>query len=334
VGEIVGRFHSPASMATDPSRLLRFAYPSSNAADVPTDPPSSRSTNSTAIAATAAASTRVSILLCPAQFCVPADYDRILDDLNKYIPNLGYSVTAPLSRRDWIKVARQLPTRRFFTAELPVEETLRWYFQAMEAGLADILARESESNEKTTICIVGHSIGGWVARAYLAGLSQSSTAIGRAVQQQQRVSSLVTLGTPNTMVDTSLVDQTRGLLSAIAATPSAHPRSFQQRGISVACVASAAIQGQLFTSNVQQLVAATSYGPLSGNWAAVGDGIVPIDLAFLDDPAERVIVDKAEHIHVLPTPWNLWDGTAPSIPLGLDSYFGADAMAKWAPYVR
>lgn len=277
----------------------------------------------------------VSILLCPAQFCVPADYDDILQDLRETLPEgiVSHALTVPLSRTDWIKVARQLPTKEFLTAELPVEETLRWYFAAIEQGIVEILGN-SDDPSNVRICIIGHSIGGWVARAYLGGLSQSSTAVGRAIQEGNLVSSLITLGTPHVLGENALVDQTRGLVSAIEATKACHPRAFQDRGISVACVASCGIQGKFLTTDISELVAASSYGPLSGNWTNVGDGIVPFDLAFLEDPAERILVDQAEHIHVLPTPWNLWDASAPSIRLELESYFSRKAMTKWTSFIR
>ena len=275
----------------------------------------------------------ISILVCPAQFCVPADYDDILQDLRETLPGIGHALTVPLSRTDWIKVARQLPTKEFFTAELPVEETLRWYFASIEQGIAEILAN-SDDPSNVRICIVGHSIGGWVARAYLGGLSRSSTAVGRAVQEGKLVSSLITLGTPHVLGENALVDQTRGLVSAIEATEACHPRAFQDRGINVVCVASCGIQGKFLSTDISELVAASSYGPLSGNWTNVGDGIVPADLAFLEDPAERIMVDQAEHIHVLPTPWNLWDASAPSIRLELESYFSRTAMTKWTAFIQ
>jgi hypothetical protein len=138
-------------------------------------------------------SSRVAILLCPAQFCVPDDYELLFDNLkanydctttpilnynslqtettttnNKNI-TIGTCLVAPLPRTEWIKVARQLPTKDFWDATLPVHKTLGWYFDAMETALADIFAKEGPD---VNICIVGHSIGGWVARAYLGGLSR------------------------------------------------------------------------------------------------------------------------------------------------------------------
>jgi hypothetical protein len=128
-------------------------------------------------------SKRVSLLVCPAQFCVPDDYQVLFDNLRKgeYLLQgkdtdddtidieIGSTLVAPLPRTEWIKVAKQLPTKNFWDATLPVHKTLDWYFDAIEAGLSEILAKEGHD---ANICIIGHSIGGWVARAYLGGLSR------------------------------------------------------------------------------------------------------------------------------------------------------------------
>jgi hypothetical protein len=115
---------------------------------------------------------RVAVLLCPAQFCVPADYEVLFENLREQdrgdAPEIGLCRVAPLPRTEWIKVARNLPTRSFLQAQLPVHSTLSWYFDAMETALAEIYAREGPD---VNVCIIGHSIGGWVARAYLGGLS-------------------------------------------------------------------------------------------------------------------------------------------------------------------
>jgi hypothetical protein len=115
---------------------------------------------------------KVAILVCPAQFCVPDDYQVLFDNLRN-VPELnnivGTCMVAPLPRTEWIKVAKKLPTQDFLQANLPVHDTLNWYFDALETAIADILSKEGPD---VNLCIVGHSIGGWVARAYLGGLSR------------------------------------------------------------------------------------------------------------------------------------------------------------------
>ena len=119
-------------------------------------------------------SRRVALLVCPAQFCVPDDYDVLFENLSKEGlldegVEIGTCRVAPLPRTEWIKVARNLPTPEFLEARLPVHSTLEWYFDAMENAINEIFAIEGPD---VNICIVGHSIGGWVARAFLGGLSR------------------------------------------------------------------------------------------------------------------------------------------------------------------
>jgi len=316
---------------------------------------------------TKSSSRRVAILVCPAQFCVPDDYQVLFDNLaewhsesikssgesgdyNQLIPpTIGTTLVAPLPRTEWIKVAKQLPTRAFLEARLPVAETLSWYFDAMDSALSQIFAAE-KGNDAFSLCIIGHSIGGWVARAYLGGMAGSVTAVQRLAME--RCSSLITLGTPHLSSETALVDQTRGLLRAIEETPACCPQALAARGIEITCVSSSGLDGSFFTTNVEQLVAASSYLPLLGrlsddssnNGVARGDGIVPLDLAFLGAPARRVIVDQCadtqapvRHSHVIPTPWNLIDGYAPSISLPPDtypSYISKGVISQWAPFIR
>lgn len=306
---------------------------------------------------------RVAILLCPAQFCVPADYEELWDALPDAINSIGSdsdSVSAssitidkelsrvvPLSRRDWIKVARQLPTQNFVTANLAVHETLDWYFEALQEGLNSIWAEAAASGdgESVDVALVGHSIGGWVARAYLGGLDRSSTAVSRMAME--RITSLITLGTPHISPDSALVDQTRGLLREIAEAPACSSKSLvEDRGIDVTCVCSSSLSGKFLTTNIEEFIAASSYLPLLGQTSVdtKGDGIVPLDLAFMEEPARKVVLDACpasgkpiRHSHVVPTPWNLVDGYSPSIRLSDDvavSYISPEIVTQWAQYIR
>lgn len=161
------------------------------------------------------------------------------------------------------------------------------------------------------------------------------------------VSSFITLGTPHESPDTALVDQTRGLLREIAETPSCSSSTLvNERGIDVTCICSSSLPGNFLTTNVEEFVAASSYLPLLGKTDASvkGDGIVPLDLAFMEEPARKVVLSECpktgrpiRHIHVLPTPWNLWDPSAKSIELedaDATSYVSPDIVAEWSQFIR
>uniref|UniRef100_A0A7S2SI00 GPI inositol-deacylase n=1 Tax=Eucampia antarctica TaxID=49252 RepID=A0A7S2SI00_9STRA len=282
---------------------------------------------------------KTAVLLCPAQFCVPADYEVLMSLLKKENPSISTCKVTPLPRTEWIKVAKQLPTKPFLDASLSCYKTLDWYFDAMEQALSQIFAEEGND---VKICIVGHSIGGWVARAYLGGLSGSSTAVYRLAQKQ--ISSFITLGTPHSSPDSALVDQTRGLLKEVERSSSCSSQALADRGIDLTCVGSSGLSGKIFTSDLEEIVAATSYFPLIGSIGenVRGDGIIPEDLAFMEEPARRITIEKCyetgspvRHAHVLPTPWNLWDGEAPSIPLPDDFvWYGSNSVVgEWSKFI-
>ena len=288
----------------------------------------------------ASSSDRISILVCPAQFCVPVDYDVLFENLKNELgeDRLGACRVAPLPRTEWIKVAKSLPTQDYLDGTLKNHKTLSWYFDAMEVALKEIF---DEEGPDAKVCLIGHSIGGWVARAFLGGLSESSSPV--AMLAQTRVTSFITLGTPHSSPDDALVDQTRGLLKEVENTAACSSSALKARGIAVTCVGGAGLKGTFFTSNVEEFVAATSYFPLLGRLddSIRGDGIIPTDLVFMEDPARTIQLescpetgDLVRHAHVLPTPWNLLDGSAASISLPFTWYGSESIIGEWAKYVR
>jgi hypothetical protein len=164
--------------------------------------------------------------------------------------------------------------------------------------------------------------------------------------QEEKVSSLITLGTPHINPSSALVDQTRGLLEEIAKEPSCSSKALMERGVDITCVCSSSLPGKFLTTNVEEFVAASSYLPLLGRAGGdvFGDGIVPLDLAFMEQPARRIVIQSCSdtgrpirHSHVLPTPWNLLDGYAPSIKLDdtdAVSYVSSSVVSQWAQYIR
>lgn len=172
---------------------------------------------------------------------------------------------------------------------------------------------------------------------------RSSTAVYRLARD--KVSSLVTLGTPHTSPESALVDQTRGLLREIASSSQCSSQALAERGIKVTCVGSSGLSGKLVTSDLEEIIAATSYLPLVGRLGAdvKGDGIVPTELAFMEPPARSVEIEKCietgsavRHAHVLPTPWNLIDGSAPSLSLPEDIvwYGSPGVLSQWLEYIE
>ncbi len=148
------------------------------------------------------------------------------------------------------------------------------------------------------------------------------------------------MGSPHFSPSSALVDQTRGLLREVETTFACSSEGLEQNGIQVSCVSSRAVKSNFITSDIEQIVATTSYIPLIEKWNKViqgpveGDGIIPTELAFMDKPAKKIEVENCaitgnpiRHAHVLPTPWNLWNGYAPSINLPEDYiWYGSEGV--------
>ena len=161
------------------------------------------------------------------------------------------------------------------------------------------------------------------------------------------ISSFITLGTPHSSPETALVDQTRGLLREVENAPSCSSRFLvEERGIQVTNVCSTSVKGSILSTNVEALVAAASYLPLLGlndGFNANGDGIVPLKLGLMEKPANHVVIERSDacgslvrHANVVPTPWNLLDGYAPSISLPEDFlwYGSKNVLPQWVNYIR
>ena len=112
-------------------------------------------------------------------------------------------------------------------------------------------------------------------------------------------------------------------------------------GVIVTCVGGTAVEGKWLTTDIEKVVAASSYLPLSGSIDS-GDGIIPDSLAFMDEPANQVRLGRClqsgemiRHASFIPTPWNLWDSGSASISLP-DNYrwYGSeDVVDQWVKYI-
>eukprot|EP00518_Triparma_eleuthera_P007770 CAMPEP_0182482616 /NCGR_PEP_ID=MMETSP1319-20130603/39636_1 /TAXON_ID=172717 /ORGANISM="Bolidomonas pacifica, Strain RCC208" /LENGTH=152 /DNA_ID=CAMNT_0024684341 /DNA_START=153 /DNA_END=607 /DNA_ORIENTATION=+ len=111
------------------------------------------------------------VLIAPAQFLVPADYADLCESL---VSSHGFPSArcAPLTRLDWLRVVPSSPLRKFISADLDPEESLLWYYEALERGMSSILSDVAQASSGCACCppsappapasvaIVGHSIGG------------------------------------------------------------------------------------------------------------------------------------------------------------------------------
>lgn len=274
------------------------------------------------------------VLILPAQFLVPADYKT----LERKLEQEGFpsASTTPLTRLDWLKVIPSSPPTKFISGTLDPSETLEWYYNKIETQLNSILQSYPPSTQPdgvTRVAFVGHSIGGWVARSYIGGLSLSDTAVGSLLKSQKSliITSLTTLGSPMKTSPNALVDQTRGLLKNIENSPTCSKESMK---IPVNNIASNGVQGKLLTTNVEELIAASGYWSLNNDPFSAGDGIVPLDVASIDGPAK--VLNNVKHAGHIPTPYNIFSDSK-SIELGEEEYgtwYGSDSIVpEWTEFL-
>ena len=186
------------------------------------------------------------VLICPAQFGTADDYEELVDGLKA----LGHHpvVVAPLRFTDWLRLIPAAGTREYWEGRLDPNVALPFYYEAIERGsrmIHELLEEERvvmEGNDASAshakVNIVAHSIGGWIARAYLAQMDTSARA--------STVGALVTLGTPHVPPPTGIfqaMDQTRGLLSFVDRTaPGAFHRA---EGLRYLTVGSRVVKGKI-----------------------------------------------------------------------------------------
>lgn len=106
------------------------------------------------------------------------------------------------------------------------------------------------------------------------------------------------------------------------------------------------------TSFIENIIATASYLPLLGNVNSTtcGDGIVPYELSYITDNDNDTCVRRiniqqclrtgksVQHAHVIPTPWNIVNGYAPSYKLsskdGNNIWYGSPGvLGQWIEYI-
>jgi pimeloyl-ACP methyl ester carboxylesterase len=108
------------------------------------------------------------------------DYLKLEQTLNE---NYGLStVVAKVSRLDWLRNASGLIDPNYWRGTLEPAPVLNWYLERVNDAVEEV---KELGGGDSTLSLIGHSAGGWLARLYMQQFGVS------------HISLLLTLGTPH-----------------------------------------------------------------------------------------------------------------------------------------
>jgi pimeloyl-ACP methyl ester carboxylesterase len=289
-------------------------------------------------------------------------------------PDLIYTI--PVQRSDWFRVAGGLLDLNFYLNQaLPTGNGYGWYlkrfqdtvdkaFYAANDKEDDIISNNKNSNNR--VLVIGHSAGGWLARA---GMGDGLWCSEAQTRTADKICGLVTVGAihkPPVSVSSCV---TRG---ALANTDAAFPGAFlREQGIGYVSVGGDAITGDNAkdTKNAQKTeadslyatrgegsasrVAYTSYEAVCGKGDVTGDGVVPLEWTQLEGAKQLRLKGVLHSINEAGTtlPSDRWYGSEDVIDRWLPSAlqeagisttntangrtgaFGLQELKKWASFV-
>ena len=184
------------------------------------------------------------------------------------------SVVVPIRRPMWLNVAKGLSDVGFLTGNAqPEGPAFSWYVESARATVqAAVEARAAAGGADSRCVLVGHSAGGWLARALC--VVQGDEWVKRHVR------GIVTLGAPHGSPPPDVPDQTRGTIPNVnRRAPGAY---YAASGIFYVCVSSGRVVGDE-GGDASARNAFTAYNLVLGRGQGVqGDGFVPIEAAFLE----------------------------------------------------
>ena len=254
---------------------------------------------------------RVAIIF-PAQLATAEDYSELSDIIERTSNNDIRCYAAPITRFEWpVGLLPSFFSKEYFLGKLKPVDTLGFYLKKVDEAVE--LALSEHSDKDVELILIGHSIGGWVARAWLSEWSQPAL--------RAKVRQLITLGSPHNPPPQDSVfanfDQTRGLLSHINEK---YPGAFEPQ-VRYASVIGSQIRGDLNPFKIEDIVAFFSYLFLCGDGQASGDGIIPVGTSQLPG-AKDIVIDDVRHSNFVPTPQK-------SFKLPVKWYGSVEIVEKW-----
>ena len=222
-------------------------------------------------------------------------------------------------RTDWLQVFLNgaLDLDFWLARAPPTRPAFAWYLNRIAASIDEL----TDNQDDVAVVLIGHSAGGWLARAALGFGSCTSTGrpenntYGAAISLDC-VLGMVTLGTPHLPPPPEVMDMTRGALRITHEQfPGAH-----HDGLFYITAIGNAIQGVKqerktpFESTDMAGFAFESYQAVCGEGDAVGDGVVPQSAGHLDGALQ---LDLDGIFHSIGTP-DRWYGSDSVMDLWYD----------------
>jgi len=198
-------------------------------------------------------------------------------------------VVSPVRRADWLQVfLRGLLDADFRAANGTADVAFGWYLD-----LAKELVDETVHKLGGPVVLLGHSAGGWLARALMQREGRDWIVAN--------VRGLVTLGSPHIPPPTGTRDMTQGCLTNLDRQ---QPGAFFEDLIFYVTIAGDAITGmqqkgnlpilELIQSPSPESTAYNSYRVVCGMGNVTGDGVVPVVSAHLSG-AKQLTVKGCQH---------------------------------------
>jgi pimeloyl-ACP methyl ester carboxylesterase len=191
---------------------------------------------------------------------------------------------------DYLPIAQKLQAKNLEATVVP----LRWWNWVPTVGgrsIAPILERLDQTvNQElartgaTKVNIIAHSAGGWLARIYLGDRPYYE----KIWNARPKVAKLICLGTPQRSLEPWAVKN-------LGFVNDHYPHAFYE-DIDYICIAGKAVQGAKSapSKRLQKWLAYSSYELTCGQGDAWGDGIIPIESAYLDG-ATNLAIDDVYH---------------------------------------
>ena len=245
------------------------------------------------------------IVIFPGYGCSEQDYSSLQTICTKYAIGVD---SVPIQRWEWLSIVKGVTMKEYWNYECTPKTLFDWYLKKATGVVKDSVKR----NNGNPVILCGHSAGGWLARSII----QNGTFYDSSKRSSSDyVSTLITLGTPNTGHNNPKYDTTRGCLRYIQEQ---FPIQSDIAYISVGSSAKKVSTHEYYSAKDAMII--NSYLTVLGSTEKRyidGDGIVPLEGSHIPG-AKNVNFHDVYHFK---TKNKLW-------------YFDEEVVVRWLHYLE